>query len=144
MKTSGVIHPGLLELIAAAGHGDLIVLADAGLRIPSDKLRIDLGLTCGVPTMAQVLGAVKQDLVIEAAIIAVEFPEWSPDAHADVVALLDVSPTAMPHVELMAEMAEKAYAYVKTGDCAAYSSVVLQCGVSFLDEAIALHRSLQG
>ncbi len=144
MKTSGVIHPGLLDLIAAVGHGDLIVLADAGLRIPADKLRIDLGLTCGVPTMAQVLAAVKQDLVIEAAIIATEFAEWSPDTHADVVALLDVQPTAMPHAELMAEMAETAYAYVKTGDCAAYSSVVLQCGVSFLDEAIALHRSLHG
>ncbi len=144
MKTSGVVHPGLLHLIAAAGHGDLIVLADAGLRIPSDKLRIDLGLTCGVPTMAQVLSAVKQDLVIEAAIVAAEFPEWSPNTHADVLALLDVRPTAMPHAELMAEMAEKAYAYVRTGDCAAYSSVVLQCGVSFLDEAIALRRSLHG
>jgi D-ribose pyranase len=144
MKTSGVIHPGLLDLIATAGHGDLIVLADAGLRIPSGTLRIDLGLTCGVPTMAQVLGALKQDLVIEAAIVAAEFPEWSPDTHADVLALLDVPPTAMPHAELMAEMAEKAYAYVKTGDCAAYSSVVLQCGVSYLDDAIALHRSLHG
>jgi D-ribose pyranase len=144
MKTSGVLHPALLDLIAAAGHGDLIVLADAGLRVPSGKLRIDLGLICGVPTMAQVLGAVKQELVIEAAIIAAEFPEWSPNTHGDVLALLDVPPTAMPHAELMAEMAEKAYAYVKTGDCAAYSSVVLQCGVSFLDEAIALHRSLHG
>lgn len=144
MKTSGVIHPGLLDVIAAAGHGDLIVLADAGLRIPSDKLRIDLGLACGVPTMAQVLGAVKQDLVIEAAIVAAEFAEWSPDTHADVVALLDVRATTMPHAEMMAEMVERAYAYVKTGDCAAYSSVVLQCGVSYLEEAIALHRSLHG
>ena len=144
MKTSGVLHPGLLDLIASAGHGDLIVLADAGLRIPSDKLRIDLGLTSGVPTMAQVVAAVKQDLVIEAATLAAEFPEWSPDTYADVVALLDVRPTAMPHAELMAEMAQKAYAYVKTGDCAAYSSVVLQCGVSYLDEAIALHRALHG
>lgn len=144
MKTSGVIHPGLLDVIAAAGHGDLIVLADAGLRIPSDKLRIDLGLACGVPTMAQVLGAVKQDLVIEAAIVAAEFAEWSPDTHADAVALLDVRVTTMPHAEMMSEMAEKAYAYVKTGDCAAYSSVVLQCGVSYLEEAVALHRSLHG
>lgn len=49
---------------------------------------------------------------------------------------------AMPHAELMAKMAEEAYAYVKTGDCAAYSTVVLQCGVSYLADAIALHRSL--
>ncbi len=144
MRTSGVIHPQLLDLIATAGHGDLIVLADAGLRIPPDRLRIDLGVTCGVPTMAQVLGAVKRDLVIEAATVASEFAEWSPDVHGDVVALLDVEPTTMPHDELMAEMAQQAFAYVKTGDCAAYSSVVLQCGVSYLDEAIALHRSIHG
>ncbi len=142
MKTSGVIHPELLRVIAAAGHGDLIVLADAGLRIPSGKPRIDLGVTCGVPTMAQVLSAVKHDLVIEAATISTEFPEWCPATHADVVALLDVEPTYVPHADLMAELTQSAYAYVKTGDCSAYSSVVLQCGVSYLDEAVALHRSL--
>ena len=144
MKTSGVIHPELIELISAAGHGDLIVLADAGLRIPAGRRRIDLAVTCGVPTMAQVLGAVKQDLVIEAATIASEFPEWCPDTHAEVVALLDIEPSTVPHAELMAEMAGTAFAYVKTGDCSAYSSVVLQCGVSYLEEAIALHRSLHG
>lgn len=144
MRASGVIHPQLIDLIATAGHGDLIVLADAGLRIPSGRPRINLGVTCGVPTMAQVLGAVKHDLVIEAAVVAREFAEWSPDVHGAVTALLDVQPTTLPHDELMAEMAQHAFAYVKTGDCAAYSSVVLRCGVSYLDEAIALHRSLHG
>jgi D-ribose pyranase len=142
MKTSGVLHPELLELLAAAGHGDLIVLADAGLRIPEDKLRLDLGVTCGVPSMAQVLAAVRQELVIEAAVVASEFSDWNPDVFDEVTALLEVTPTAKPHVELMAEMAESAYAYVKTGECTAYSSVVLVCGVNYLEEAVDLYKKL--
>ena len=109
MRTSGVIHPQLVELLAAAGHGDRIVLADAGLRVPSGARRVDLGLTAGVPTMAQVLAAVGHDLVIEAAEVATEFAEWSPETHADVVALLGFEPVATrPHVELMADMAANA------------------------------------
>jgi D-ribose pyranase len=142
MKTSGILHPELLDLIAAAGHGDVILLADAGLRIPDGKTRVDLGVACGVPTMAQVLGAVKQELVIEAAMVATEFADWNPDVHSEVVSLLDVEPTEKSHVELMAEMAESAFAYVKTGECSAYSSVALVCGVNYLEEAVELYRKL--
>lgn len=145
MRTSGVIHPQLIELVAAAGHGDRIVLADAGLRIPSGARRVDVGLTCGVPTMAQVLLALRGDLVIEAAEVAVEFAQWSPEVHAGVVEVLGVVPRAeRTHVELMADMADHAYAYVKTGDAAAYSSVVVTCGVSFLDDAIAHYTEVHG
>ena len=142
MKTSGVLHPELLDLIAAAGHGDVILLADAGLRIPADKERVDLGLTCGVPSMAQTLAAVKQELVIEAATVATEFADWNPEVYEDVVGLLDIEPDAKPHVELMAEMAASAFAYVKTGECSAYSSVALVCGVNYLEEAVDLYRKL--
>lgn len=142
MKTSGVLHPELLDLIAAAGHGDVILLADAGLRIPVDRTRLDLGVACGVPTMAQVLAAVKQELVIEAAIVASEFEDWNPDVYNEVVGLLDVEPSQKPHVELMAEMAENAFAYVKTGECSAYSSVALVCGVNYLEEAVELYKKL--
>lgn len=145
MRPSGVIHPELVELLASAGHGDRIVLTDAGLRIPSHARRIDLGLTCGVPTVAQTLAAVKQDLVIEAAEVAAEFSAWAPETYAEVCAVLDVEPTgARPHAELMADLAESAYAYVKTGDCAAYSSVVLTCGVSYLESAIAHYTEVHG
>lgn len=142
MKTSGVLHPELSELIAAAGHGDLIVVADAGLRIPTDRDRIDLGVACGVPTMAQVVAAITSELVVEAAIVATEFADWNPEVHAAVVGLLAVEPSEVPHVDLMADMADRAFAYVKTGECTAYSSVVLQCGVNYLDEAVALYRRL--
>jgi D-ribose pyranase len=142
MKTSGVLHPDLLDLIAAAGHGDIIVLADAGLRIPTDKTRLDLGISCGVPTMAQVLAAIKHELVIEAATVASEFADWNPDVYNEVISLLDVEADAKPHVDLMADMAENAFAYVKTGECSAYSSVALVCGVNYLDEAVDLYKKL--
>jgi D-ribose pyranase len=142
MKTSGILHPELLDLIAGAGHGDVIVLADAGLRIPTDRIRLDLGVTCGVPSMAQVVDAVKEEMVIEAAIIASEFQEWNPDVYGDVVVLLPVTPSERPHDELMADMAERAFAYVKTGECSAYSSVALVSGVNYLDEAVALYKKL--
>lgn len=142
MKTSGVLHPELLDLIAAAGHGDVILLADAGLRIPEGKVRLDLGLACGVPTMAQTLAAVKHELVIEAAVVATEFEDWNPDVYRDVVGLLEVEPSSKPHAELMADMAENAFAYVKTGECSAYSSVALVCGVNYLDEAVELYKKL--
>jgi D-ribose pyranase len=142
MKTSGILHPELIEILAAAGHGDVILLADAGLRIPEDRDRIDLGVTCGVPTMAQVVEAVASELVIEAATVATEFEDWDPEVYADVVRRLPVTPDTRPHVELMADMAERAFAYVKTGECSAYSSVALVCGVNYLEEAVDLYRRL--
>ena len=142
MKKGGILHPKLLDVLAAVGHGDVIVLADAGLRVPEGRTRIDLGLACGVPSMAQVVDAVRQELVIETAIVATEFEDWSPEVYADVVSRLPVTPTVQPHVELMEGMAERAYAYVKTGECSAYSSVALVCGVNYLDEAVELYTRL--
>jgi D-ribose pyranase len=142
MKQNGILHPELLDLIAAAGHGDVIVLADAGLRIPPTTPRLDLAIVCGVPTMAQVVDAVKQELVIEAATVATEFEDWNPDVYNDVVSRLPVEPDAKPHEELMAEMADSAFAYVKTGECSAYSSVALVCGVNYIEEAVELYKKL--
>lgn len=142
MKLSGVLHPELLEVLAAAGHGDVIVLADAGLKIPHDRYRIDVGVACGVPSMAQVLEAVSQELVIEDAIVATEFADWNPDVHAAVLTVLDVEPSDVPHVDLMADLAERAYCYVKTGECTAYSSVALVCGVNYMQQALDLHAKL--
>ena len=144
MKQRGVLHPELLDLIAGAGHGDIIVLTDAGLRVPKGARRIDLGLTCGVPTIMDVVRAVSTELVIEAATVATEFRQWNPDVYTATVVELPVEPDERPHQELMDDMAERAYAYVKTGKCTAYASVALVCGVNYLEEAIELYTQLHG
>ncbi len=144
MKQGGILHPELLDLIAAAGHGDIIVLTDAGLRVPKGARRIDLGLSCGVPTIIDVVRAMGEELVIEAAMVATEFRQWNPDTYIATVAELPVEPDERPHQELMDDMGERAYAYVKTGECSAYASVALVCGVSYLEEVIDLYAELHG
>jgi D-ribose pyranase len=144
MKQRGTIHPELLEVIASAGHGDVIVLTDAGLRVPLGARRIDLGLSCGVPSIVDAVRAVSEELVIEAATVATEFAVWNPDVHAATMAVLPVEPDERPHQELMDDMAQRAYAYVKTGECSAYASVALVCGVNYLDDAIELYTRIHG
>jgi D-ribose pyranase len=144
MKTSGLLHPGLLEIVASAGHGDIIVLTDAGLRVPKGARRIDLGLSCGVPSIVDVVRAVNEELVIEAATVATEFAVWNPEVHAATMAVLPVEPDERPHQELMDDMAQRAYAYVKTGECSAYASVALVCGVNYLEAAIDLYTEIHG
>lgn len=144
MKRDGILHPELLEIVAAAGHGDQIVLADAGLRIPSSARCVNLALTCGIPGIVDVVRAVTHELVVEAVTVASEFEEWNPVVYGQVLAELRIEPEARPHRELMDDMAKNAYAYVKTGECSAYASVVLECGVSYLEDALELYEELHG
>ncbi len=144
MKQRGILHPELLDLIASAGHGDVIVLTDAGLRVPKGARRIDLGLACGVPGIVEVVRAMNEELVIEAATVATEFRDWNPEVYAAATEVLPVEPDERPHQELMDDMATRAYAYVKTGECTAYASVALVCGVNYLEEAIDLYTEIHG
>lgn len=142
MKGRGILHPELAAAIAEIGHGDALVLADAGLRIPAGARAIHLELTCGVPSMEACVRAVVGELVVERALIATEFAEWNPEVHGAVCAKLPVVPEEVPHESLMADMAARAKLYVKTGECSAFASVALIGGVSYFDEAVALHDRL--
>ena len=43
MKTSGILHPQLVRILAEIRHKDTIVIGDAGLPVPDGVERVDLG-----------------------------------------------------------------------------------------------------
>ena len=45
-----ILNAELNHAIASMGHGDFILVCDAGFPIPNDAWRIDLALTKDVPT----------------------------------------------------------------------------------------------
>lgn len=70
MKKNGCIQPDIVGALAACGHGDKILIADANFPLGSkcpQALRVYLGLICGQPTVPDVLSAIQQEINIEAA-----------------------------------------------------------------------------
>ncbi len=72
MKKGLLLNRALSDLVAACGHVDEIVVADAGMPAPPGVRVIDLALMRGVPSFWQVLEALRSELVIEGVVIAEE------------------------------------------------------------------------
>lgn len=130
MKRTTLLHAELSRVIAGMGHGDLLVIGDAGLPIPAGPLPIDLAVMRGVPRFADVLQAVLSELQVERAVIAQEacgpgatLPEWCRP-------LQPVVPGTVPHAQFK-QLCLPAKAMVRTGECTPYMNVLLYAGVAF-------------
>ncbi|MEO6972886.1 MAG: D-ribose pyranase [Rhodoferax sp.] len=131
MKRTALLHAELSQAIAALGHGDMLVIGDAGLPIPAGPLRIDLAVTPGVPRLADVLSAVLTEMQVECAYIATQamsdgdqrLPDWCRGR-------LPVVPQTVPHEELK-RISAQAKAIVRTGECTPYANIILCAGVTF-------------
>ena len=58
MKKTPLLNIALSEVIASLGHGDMLVIGDAGLPIPPETLRIDLALTKNIPSFTDTVRTV--------------------------------------------------------------------------------------
>jgi D-ribose pyranase len=130
VKRSPLLHAELSQVIAALGHGDMLVIGDAGLPIPDGPRRIDLALMRGVPLITDVLKAVLSEMQVESVVVADEaltatkaLPAWYPQT-------LGIAPQTVSHEEFKRRTA-KARAIVRTGECTPYANIILVAGVSF-------------
>jgi D-ribose pyranase len=131
MKKTALLQSDLSYIIASLGHLDTLVIADAGLPIPTRTVRIDLALTQGVPTAVQTLKVVLEEMKVEKAILAEEVKDRNPGFLEQVQQLLPGVPLEfVTHAELKARTGE-ARAVVRTGEFAPYANVILVSGVVF-------------
>lgn len=135
MKRTPLLHAELSRVIASMGHGDALVIGDAGLPIPDapqghgGPQRIDLAVTRGVPAFDDVLAAVLTELQVERALVATEacgpggaLPGW--------VYTLEAPVQAVSHEDLK-QATRSARAVVRTGEFTPYRNIVLYAGVVF-------------
>ena len=54
MKKTPLLNVALSRVIAGMGHGDILVIGDAGLPVPPGVEMIDLAITPGLPDFASV------------------------------------------------------------------------------------------
>ena len=78
MKKTPLLNIALSQLIASLGHGDMVVIGDAGLPVPPGVPLIDLALTAGVPGFVQTVETVFSEMQVERHIVAQEMALRSP------------------------------------------------------------------
>jgi D-ribose pyranase len=139
MKSGKLLHGELSATIARMGHGDGLVIGDAGLPIPHGPLRIDLALARAIPPFLATLETVLDELRVERIVLADEIKLRNPTQLAGIEQLLSgyhgrtavrVEVNFVSHDELKRRTGT-AIAVVRTGECTPYSNVILHSGVVF-------------
>ena len=147
MKTHGVLHNELAQLIARMGHGDMLVITDRGFPFPRHEYTtcIDLSVGRDLPRVLDVLKVVLEELEIESVIIADETKTVVPDTYAQFKQVISginnkgnpIVEENIPHPEFKdlvlngALEGKELKGFVKCGEFTPYANIILVSGVDF-------------
>ena len=129
LRDHQILNPRILSALASAGHGDVVVVADAGLPSLGSANVVDLSLVPGVPSFVQVLEVVLSALQVESAVIAKESRNHAIGPLLD--QLLDGVPVESVRHDDFKDLTRRAHVVIRTGECSPYANVALIAGVTF-------------
>lgn len=129
MLVHGILNPHLLSLLARIRHTNALVIADRGFPYWPALETVDLSLVDGVPTVLQVLAAVRQNFVVAEAYMAAEFLKVNSKAtkQAFAAGLKGVALRHEPHVAFKRRV-PGAIGLIRTGDTVQYANMILVSG----------------
>ena len=134
MKKTPLLNIALSRLIASLGHGDIVIIADAGLPVPNGVELIDLALTQGVPDVCSTLSTVLSEMQVQSHVLATELLQ----APCPALSCIDEyagkgelgSRSLLTH-NAFKELCLQAKVIVRTGECRPYCNIALVSGVTF-------------
>jgi D-ribose pyranase len=125
-----LLNAELSHAIASMGHGDLMIVCDAGFPIPSSAWRIDLALSPDVPDLEAVLTPLSQNFIAEKVSYAEEVPTYNKPLMDKIQRLFpDAEFEPTQHAKILSEMAAKAKVIVRTGAFDPWGNILLYSGV---------------
>ena len=129
MLNTGILNPHILSLLARVRHTNALVIADRGFPSWPALETVDLSLVDDVPTVLQVLAAVRQNFNVVQAYMAREFLRENTPATRALFAkgLRGVPTTYEPHVQFKKRV-PGAIGLIRTGDTVQYANLVLISG----------------
>ena len=130
MKRHGILNLGLNQAIAAMGHGDYMIVCDAGFPIPSEVPRIDLAVIPDLPDIETVLTAINSEFIAEKVAYATEMAQNNPQLKEKVDRIFaGADLTTVPHTDILGTLARGAKFIVRTGAFDPWGNILLYSGV---------------
>jgi D-ribose pyranase len=127
MIKSGILNPRVLSLIARVRHTNTLVIADRGFPFWPEIETVDISLVDDVPTVLQVLAAIRSNCVIGKAWMAREFLRANSKKTQTrfISALKGASLNFEPHVNFKKRV-PNAIGLIRTGDTTPYGNMILE------------------
>ncbi len=125
----GLLNRGLASAIARQGHGDELIVSDAGFAIPDCVEVVDLSIAPNLPTVEMVIAELVKFHSVEKLIISDVTEVHSPSKLEAVLKILPpgIPVEKIPHSE-MRKRAAGVKTVVRTGDFTAFSNFLLVSG----------------
>jgi D-ribose pyranase len=127
MLKTGILNPRLNDLLGRVRHTNTLVIADRGFPFWPQIETVDISLVDDVPTVLQVLQAIRANFVVGRAWMAKEFLQNNSKAAQNdfASALRGISLTYEKHVEFKKRVPQ-AIGLIRTGDATQYANVILE------------------
>ena len=135
MLRSKLIHPTILKVLAASGHGGMVLIADGNYpfitRANPSAERVYLNLMPGVVTVTDALEAVLTAIPVETAHVMLTDDGTEPGIYADFRRLLpDIALQPLPRFDFYDKAHDPDLALViATGEQRLYANILLTIGV---------------
>jgi D-ribose pyranase len=129
MLNTGILNPQILSLLARVRHTNALVIADRGFPFWPAIETVDVSLVDDLPTVLQVLAAIRANFRIAQAYMAREFLRENTAATRALFkqALHGIPTTREPHVRFK-QRVPGAIGLIRTGDTVQYANMVLISG----------------
>lgn len=127
MLKTGILNPQINDLLSRVRHTNTLVISDRGFPFWPQIQTVDISLVDDIPTVLEVLKAIRPNFVIGKAWMAREFLENNTPATqaAFAQALQGIVLTHEAHVEFKTRI-PKAIGLIRTGDTTQYANMVLE------------------
>jgi len=129
MKEIGIVNRELARVLSEQGHGDLLMVVDAGFAIPKGADVVDISLSENCPMLIDTLTELKKFFSVEKLIFADATMDVSPTLYDNITQLFgeEVPVEIVSHPQIK-EMSANVKAVIRTGDFTAYANVILVSG----------------
>jgi D-ribose pyranase len=128
MIRNGILNPEILSLLARVRHTNTLVIADRGFPVWPTIQTIDISLVDDIPTVLDVVRAVRLMCNYGHAYMAREFKKHNTRAVQKEFAnaLAGIPCTFEPHYAKLKKRVPHAIGLIRTGDTIQYANIILE------------------
>lgn len=126
MLKTGILNPAINSLLSRVRHTNMLVISDRGFPYWPEIETVNISLVDGIPTVVQVLEALRPNFVVGQAYMAEEFKRANKAGTVKKFqeALAGIPLSFEPHVELKKRVPH-AIGLIRTGDSVQYANTIL-------------------